>query len=104
MRRSMLPQMRSGMPCRPMESGSPQCRALVESTNLLVMEGRRIVSASAQLPAGEADPVVLQQRLDANRAPIIGFAQALREVSLKALDAIDAKDPNRLFEVGGGDR
>jgi hypothetical protein len=74
---------------------------LVESTNLLVMEGRRIVAPGAQLPPGEADPAVLQKRLDANRAPFIGFALALRGVSLQALEAIDAKDPKRLLEVGG---
>ena len=74
---------------------------LIESTNLLVMDGRHIVGPNVQLPPGEADPAVLQQRLDANRAPFIGFSLALRNVSLKALDAIDAKDPNRLLEVGG---
>lgn len=74
---------------------------LVESTNLLVMDGRQIVSPHAQLPAGEADPTVLQRRLDNNRAPFVGFAHALREASLKALDAIDAKDADRLLEVGG---
>jgi hypothetical protein len=74
---------------------------LVESTNLLVMEGRRIVAPGAQLPPGEADPAILQKRLDANRAPFIGFALALRGVSLQALEAIDAKDPKRLLEVGG---
>ena len=74
---------------------------LVESTNLLVVDGRQIVSPHAQLPAGEADPAVLQRRLDSNRAPFIGFARALREASLKALDAIDAKDADCLLEVGG---
>lgn len=74
---------------------------LVESTNLLVADDRKIVSPHAQLPAGEADPVVLQRRLDSNRAVFIGFARALREASLKALDAIDAKDADRLLEVGG---
>jgi hypothetical protein len=74
---------------------------LIESTNLLVMDGRHIVGPNVQLPPGEADPAVLQQRLDANRASFNGFAVALRNVSLKALDAIDAKDPNRLLEVGG---
>jgi hypothetical protein len=74
---------------------------LLEATNLLVMEGRRIAPPDTPLTPGELNPTVLQQRLDSNRAPFVGFAQALRNVSLKALDAIDAKDATRLFEAGG---
>lgn len=74
---------------------------LLESTNLIVMEGRQIAPPNVALEPGEPSPAVLQKRLDANRAQFIGFAQALRVVSLKALDAIDARDPQRLFEVGG---
>lgn len=74
---------------------------LLESTNLLVIPGRRIAPAGAMYP-DEANPAVLQQRLDANPAPFVGFALALRNESLKALDAIDAKDAARLLEVGGG--
>ena len=77
-----------------------QAVILFESTNLLVMQGRRIAPAGAHYPQ-EADPEVLQKRLDANRAPLIGFAEALRNESLKALDAIDAKDPERLLDAGG---
>jgi hypothetical protein len=74
---------------------------LIESTNLLVMDGRRLAPAGAAPVPGEPSTEVLQQRLDANRAAFDGFAQALRNVGLKALDAIDAKDANRLLEVGG---
>jgi hypothetical protein len=74
---------------------------LIEATNLLSMPGRRIVAPRAALPAGEADPALLQQRLDANPASFVALAQSLRAVSLKALDAIDARDANRLLEVGG---
>lgn len=74
---------------------------LVESTNLLVMEGRPIALPNVQVPAGEADPRVLQQRLDSNRAVFNGLARALRDVGLRTLAAIDAKDSNQLFELGG---
>jgi hypothetical protein len=60
-----------------------------------------VARAGAPQVPGEASAEVLQQRLDANRAAFVGFAQALRNVALKALDAIDAKDANRLLEVGG---
>jgi len=73
---------------------------LIEATNLIVMDGRRIAPAGAHY-ADEADPQALQARLDANRASFVGMAQALRAVGLKTLDAIDAQDANRLFELGG---
>lgn len=74
---------------------------LLESTNLIVMEGRQIAPLDIALEPGELSPALLQGKLDSNRAPFVGFAQALRALSLKAIDAIDAKDPQRLFEVGG---
>jgi len=74
---------------------------LIESTNLLVMEGRHIVAPNFQVPDGEADPHVLQRRLDSNRAAFNGFAQSLRGQGLKALAAIDAKDSDKLFQLGG---
>lgn len=74
---------------------------LVESTNLIVMEGRQIAPPDTPVALGELAPRESQRRLDANRAAFIGFAQALRGVSLEALDAIDARDAQRLFDVGG---
>jgi cytochrome c556 len=74
---------------------------LIESTNLLVMEGRRIAPPDAPREPGEPSTTVLQQRLDTNHAAFVGFAQALRQVALKTLDAVDAKDPQRVFDVGG---
>ena len=74
---------------------------LLEATNLIVMDGRKIAPAGLPLAPGELSPEALQRKLDANPAPFIGFAQALRVLSLKAIDAIDAKDAQRLFEVGG---
>lgn len=72
---------------------------LIEATNLIVMDGRRIAPAGAHY-TDEADPELLQKRLEANRAPFIGMAEALRGVSVKMLDAIDAKDADRLFDLG----
>jgi len=74
---------------------------LLEATNLIVMEGRQIAPPDSPLAPGESNRNVLQQRLDTHRASFVSFAQALRNVSLKALDAIDAKDATRLFEAGG---
>jgi len=73
---------------------------LIEATNLIVMDGRRISPAGVRYP-DEADPTGLEQRYEANRAAFAGMAQALRAVALKTLDAIDAKDTKRLFDLGG---
>jgi cytochrome c556 len=74
---------------------------LVEATNVLMMEGRRATPPDAQPGPGELSPAVIQRRIDANRAAFVGFAQELRDASLKALDAIDAQDPERLMNAGG---
>jgi hypothetical protein len=74
---------------------------LIEASNLLMMEGRRIAPQNVQLAPGELSPEVLQKKLDATHAPFDGFAQALQNTGLKALAAIDARDAGRLLEVGG---
>jgi hypothetical protein len=73
---------------------------LAESTNLLVMDGRHIVRPDFHVPAGEADPRILQQRLDSNRAAFNGFALALRNAAVRARSAIDEKNAEQLFQVG----
>lgn len=72
---------------------------LIEATNLIVMDGRRIAPSGAHY-RDEADPARLQERLDANRSSFIEMAQVLRTLGLKTLDAIDAKDGKRLFDLG----
>jgi hypothetical protein len=74
---------------------------LIEAMNLLMMDGRRVAAPGTPLEPGEPNIEVRQHRLDTNRAAFIGFAQVLQKIGLKALDAIDAKDAQRLVEVGG---
>jgi hypothetical protein len=75
---------------------------LIEATNLLTMEGRRVAPANAPSSSpDELSPVEIQQRLDASRASFAQFAHALQEAGLKALNAIDAKDPQALMDAGG---
>jgi hypothetical protein len=77
---------------------------LIESTNLLMMEGRRIIPVGGKM-ADEGLPGVLnaaeaQQHLDAQRATFVQFASALHEVGEKMLKAVDAKNPAAMVEVG----
>jgi hypothetical protein len=74
---------------------------LLEATNLIIMPGRRIAPPGLALPPGELDPAVLQRKLEANPAQFAAYAQVLRGLALQAIDAVDAKDPEKLFELGG---
>jgi hypothetical protein len=74
---------------------------LVEATNLLVMNGRKV--SAGYVPSaepGELDSTAIQQAIDKNRPAFIGFAAALHDVGSQALHAIDAKDAPALFEIG----
>jgi hypothetical protein len=75
---------------------------LTEATNLLVIDGRRV--GAKEFPAeanGALDSVHIQQLLDARRPAFNAFALALRAAGLRAVAAIDAKDPAELVKVGG---
>jgi hypothetical protein len=74
---------------------------LIEATNLIVMPGRRIAPASVALAPGELNPTVLQHKLDHDQAKYQGYALALRTLGLQALAAVDARNPQQLFDVGG---
>jgi hypothetical protein len=75
---------------------------LIEATNLLVIDGRRV--GAKEFPAeadGALDSVHIQKLVDARRPMFNGFAAALREAGLGAIAAIDAKDPAALVKAGG---
>jgi hypothetical protein len=75
---------------------------LVEATNLLVMEGRRV--GVREFPAeanGALDSVHIQALIAAKRPTFNGFAAALRSAGLSAIAAIDARDPVALVKAGG---
>jgi hypothetical protein len=74
---------------------------LLEATNLIVMPGRRIAPAGIALAPGELDPAVLQHKLEANTTQFAAYAQALRGLALQTVDAVDARDAQKLFELGG---
>jgi hypothetical protein len=74
---------------------------LLEATNLIVMPGRRIAPAGMTLTPGELDPAILQRKLETNGAQFAAYAQVLRGLALQAIDAIDVKDAQKLFELGG---
>jgi hypothetical protein len=77
---------------------------MIEATNLLVMEGRRVAAPGSKLDpselAGVEDPQDIQKAIDANRAAFIALAHGLHDAGMQALAAIDAKDTARLEAAG----
>lgn len=76
--------------------------ALIEATNLLVMEGRRVALPGEQSenPGIELGPDEMQPLIDADRATFIERAHALHDAATKALEAIDKKDVDGLSNSG----
>jgi hypothetical protein len=78
--------------------------ALIESANLLLLEGRRVVRAGGHLTDEGFQGVLTQEQAESKliqeRAAFLQFATALREVASKMLQAVEAHDPEQVFEVG----
>jgi hypothetical protein len=75
---------------------------LIEGANLLLMAGR--VVGRQYFPAeasGALDSTQIQERIGGNRTAFVGFAVALREAGVNALEAVDAKNPAALLKAGG---
>jgi hypothetical protein len=91
---------------------------LIEAANLLSMPGRlvdgrsgpeglRATGASAAsrsaipVGSGELTHAEIQQRIDSTHPAFVQFARNLQDAALKALAAIDRKDPVGLMDAGG---
>jgi hypothetical protein len=78
--------------------------ALIEGTNLLVMDGRKLVApGSAVLDQGTSGVLSAeegQKKLDAEHATFVQFAKALREAGTQMLKAIDKKDATGMMDAG----
>jgi hypothetical protein len=78
--------------------------ALIEGTNLLVMDGRKLVAPGAavldQDVQGVLSPEEGQKKFESDHAAFVQFAYALRDVGEQMLKAIDAKKPEDMMSVG----
>jgi len=73
---------------------------LIEATNLLSVEGRRVANRPGEVAPGEQPPEEIQRQVDATHPQFVGFAGTLRAASLGVLAAIDARDPKALLDAG----
>ena len=76
---------------------------LVEAPHLLVMSGRKVArpGEKSENPEVELQPEQIQTLIDSDRALFVTRARALQEAGQAALQAVDAKNPNALFDAAG---
>ncbi len=78
--------------------------ALIEGTNLLIMDGRKLVAPGSpvldQGTSGVLSAEAGQKLFDEKHATFVQFARALRETGTKMLTAIDKKDPTGMMNAG----
>jgi hypothetical protein len=78
--------------------------ALVEGTNLLVMDGRKLVAPGSpvldQGTSGVLSAEEGQKKFDAQHSTFVQFAKALREAGTQMLTAIDKKDATGMMNAG----
>ena len=78
--------------------------ALIEGTNLLVMDGRKLVAPGSpvldQGTSGVLSADEGQKLFDTKHPTFVQFARALRETGTQMLTAIDKKDPTGMMNAG----
>ena len=74
---------------------------LMEATNLLMIGPRHAASEGTIAGEGELTPGEIDERIATNHASFDELTINLRHVARKAIDAIDRRDPQELFAVGG---
>jgi hypothetical protein len=78
--------------------------ALVEGTNLLIMDGRKLVAPGSpvldQGTSGVLSAEEGEKLFDAKHPTFVQFARALREAGTQMLTSIDKKDPTGMMNAG----
>lgn len=75
---------------------------LVEASNLLLMPGRHVArpGEKSETPGVELEPEEMEALIDQDRDAWNARASAFHEASMEILQAVEAHDAERLFEVG----
>ncbi|HEX3951347.1 MAG TPA: hypothetical protein VHW95_15940 [Steroidobacteraceae bacterium] len=80
--------------------------ALIEGTNLLVMDGRKLVAPGSpvldQGTSGVLSAEEGQKKFDAQHSTFVQFAKALRDAGTQMLTAIDKKNAAGMMNAGSG--
>jgi hypothetical protein len=75
---------------------------LIDGADLLMMPGRRVAKPEekSDVPGVELEPEVIEKNINADRATWNMRAQALKDATMDVLGAIDARDPQKVFDLG----
>jgi hypothetical protein len=75
---------------------------LLEATNLLQIPGRHVAKAGekAEDPKVELAPEQIEDMINKDRTAWINYAHGLHDATLAALQAVEAKDKDKLLDVG----
>jgi hypothetical protein len=78
---------------------------VIEASNLLVMDGRRVVAEGKKLEDSEVEgilkPEEIQKAIDGDRASFVERAHALHSAGIAILAAIDSRNVPALSAAGG---
>jgi hypothetical protein len=76
---------------------------LVEAANLLMIPGRHMARANvkSETPGIELEPEEMERLVDADRGAWNARAEALQQKALDVLATVDARNAEKLWEVGG---
>jgi len=76
---------------------------MTEATNLLLIPGRHVAppGATSANPGAELEPAEIERLVNDHWQEWVLFANALHDIGLKALETVDARDPEALTLVGG---
>jgi len=75
---------------------------LAEAANLLMIPGRHVARPheKSETPGVELEPAEMEELINKDRSAFYKHARALYDAAMLAVEAIDKKDADRVFEVG----
>jgi hypothetical protein len=75
--------------------------ALAESANVIMIPNRPVAAADRVVGEGELSPQEIGELVATSRGAWVGYARSLHEVATQTIQAIDARDPEKLADLGG---
>jgi hypothetical protein len=75
--------------------------ALAETANVLMIPDRPVAAPDKLTGEGELSPQEIGALITTSRAAWVGYSRSLHEVATQTIQAIDARDPEKLADLGG---
>jgi hypothetical protein len=75
--------------------------ALAESANVIMIPDRPVAPPDKVAGEGELSPQEIGELIVDNRAAWVGYSRSLHELSMQTIQAIDARDAEKLADLGG---